>query len=146
MGEVLSATACPLCFSQTCSGLSVCSMVRVVQLPGRRSEDHAQPHSSVGYLSVLAADPCRAPGSLHQEFVQYSHTGEARCNKILTLNLLAVLLRYLKTLCMAASMIPLFSLVGAGLHRSAGLAGWALLPVLLLHGDWSCQVLIWSHP
>lgn len=22
----------------------------------------------------------------------------------------------------------------------------ALLPVLLLHGDWSCQVLIWSHP
>lgn len=146
MGEALSAPARPFCFSQTCSGLTVCGMARVVQPPGSGSEDHAEPHGSVGYLSVLPADPRLSPGCLHQEFVQYSRTGEARYDKILTLNLLAVLLRCLKTLCMAASMIPLFSLIGAGLHRSAGLAGWALLPVLLLHGDWSCQVLIWSHP
>lgn len=36
-----------------------------------------------------------------------------------------------------------FSSVGAGLHRSAVPEP---LPALLLRGDWSCQVLIWSLP
>lgn len=63
----------------------------MVQPPGHGSEDHAQPCGSAGHLSVLAADPRLAPGCLHQEFVQYSHAGEARCSEMLTLNFWAVL-------------------------------------------------------
>lgn len=136
--------------SQCQPAFSVSPDLQRVVHPGDGSEDHAQPHCSAEHLSVLAADPCLAPGCLHQEFVQYPHAGEARCSEMLGLNFWAVpeYFRDLWRPCAWLFQPPLLfsSSVGAGLHRSAVLAGTRHLPVFLLHGDWSCQVLIWSHP
>lgn len=114
-----------------------CGAVRVVQPLGS-----AQPSAVPGIYPKSCGSGILRPRA-HPEAARRSHAGEPGRGKMLTPNswvVLEVLSCYPRP-CRLKPVV--FSSVGAGLHRSAVPEP---LPALLLRGDWSCQVLIWSLP
>lgn len=146
MGEVLWSLTCVCLLCQTHSELSICGTVRLVLLPGTGLGTTLSSAVALGTsLCMLQASTFLWAGSIGSwgNILMKVRQGVVRC--WLWTSMLS--LWYLKDLvsgCFKTSSLLfdrcwIAQVCSAGRQRS-------LLSALLLCGDWSCQVLIWSHP